>query len=297
MKSSVLFLIFNRPDSTQRVFEAIREAKPPKLYVSADGPRLNVEGEEKKCDDTRKIIEMVDWDCQVKTYFRKQNQGCKIAVSSGIDWFFEQEEEGIILEDDCLPNQSFFSFCDNLLEHYRNDNRIGHISGNNFQDGLIRDKGSYYFSKFAHIWGWATWRRAWKAYDVNFTDYPAFISSNQFSNIGFSKKEEAFFRKKITLINDGVMNTWDFQWLFTLWHQHMLSITPQVNLVSNIGFGDVNATHTSGNNFLLNNVGTNEINRIIHPAFFTPNKKADSYTFNQKYSPRLFNKLKLLFAK
>ena len=138
LKTPVLFLIFNRPDVTQRVFEAIRKAKPPRLYVAADGPRIGKEGEEENCTLTRKIIEQVDWDCEVKKLFREKNLGCKIAVSSAIDWFFENEEEGIILEDDCLPDQSFFPFCGELLAYYRTNDKVMHLSGDNFQFGKKR---------------------------------------------------------------------------------------------------------------------------------------------------------------
>ena len=179
----ILFLIFNRPDTTFKVFEEIRKIKPAKLYIAADGPRPNVIGEEEKCTASRNIIKQVDWDCDVKTLFREKNLGCKIAVSSAISWFFENVEEGIILEDDTFPTQSFFWFCQELLDFYRNDSRIMHISGNNFQLGKIRGEGSYYFSKYNHIWGWATWKRAWRFYDVSLNTFPIFVQRKVIKNI------------------------------------------------------------------------------------------------------------------
>ena len=156
LETPVLFLVFNRPDTTAQVFEAIRQAKPPRLYVASDGAREDKEGELEKVKQVREIVSQVDWNCEVKTLFRDKNLGCKIAVSSAIDWFFEQEEMGIILEDDCLPHPTFFRFCQELLERYRDDERIGMISGNNFQFGRKCTDYSYYFSMYSHIWGWAS---------------------------------------------------------------------------------------------------------------------------------------------
>lgn len=177
MKSAVLFLVFNRPEPTARVFEAIRYARPPRLYVAADGPRVQREGEGELVRRVRQIATTVDWPCSVYTLFREHNLGCKRAVSEAISWFFENEEQGIILEDDCLPNPDFFSFCDVLLERYKDDPRVWMITGNNFQDGQKRGNGSYYFSRYSHIWGWATWRRAWRCYDRDLSFWPEWKSS------------------------------------------------------------------------------------------------------------------------
>src|SRR5512139_3287315 len=165
LKTPVAFIIFNRPDTAERVFAEIAKARPPKLLVVADGPRANRSGEAEKCAATRAIIDRVDWDCEVLTNFSDTNLGCKNRVSSGIDWVFEQVPEAIILEDDCLPHPTFFRFCEELLERYRDDERIGMISGDNFQLGQKRTDASYYFSRYNHIWGWASWRRAWRHYD------------------------------------------------------------------------------------------------------------------------------------
>jgi hypothetical protein len=191
-KSPILFLIFNRPDTTKAVFESIKSIKPLKLYIAADGARGNKLGEDLLVEETRAIIQSVDWECEVKTLFRKENLGCKVAVSSAIDWFFENEEQGIILEDDCLPDASFYGFCENLLDYYKNDERVFHISGNNFQDGIIRGDGSYYFSKYNHSWGWATWRRVWKTYDVNMKGLTKALDLKVFENT-LSKSELSFW--------------------------------------------------------------------------------------------------------
>jgi len=165
LTSPVLFLIFNRPETTQQVFSAIRKAKPPRLYVAADGPRSDYPNEDEKCEHSRKIATNVDWDCEVKTLFRDQNLGCRLAVSQAISWFFENEPEGIILEDDCLPSQSFFWFCQELLEDFRNDKQVGAICGFYSNELDYKPSASYFFSRYMRVWGWAGWRRTFEEYD------------------------------------------------------------------------------------------------------------------------------------
>lgn len=184
--SPVLFTIFNRPDTTQLVFEKIREFKPSKLYIAADGPRADREGEDALCRETRGVIN-VDWDCEVQYLYRSENLGCKLGMSGAIKWFFENEPEGIVLEDDCLPGEDFFRFCDTLLEKYRDDTRVAHIAGTRM---TLNDKfgdATYYFSKYTHIWGWASWRRVWKNYDENLTMKDSFVQQDLFKYI-YSKK-------------------------------------------------------------------------------------------------------------
>ena len=283
----ILFLIFNRPDTTKQVFESIRKARPNKLYLAADGPRASKLGEVDLCMQTRNIVSQIDWDCEIKTLFRDENLGCKIAVSSAIDWFFENEEQGIILEDDCLPHESFYGFCETLLNYYKNDGRVFHISGNNFQDGIIRGDGSFYFSKYNHIWGWATWKRAWKMYDVNLKfenekEIEVFINRN-FE----AKKEQLFWTKLYKNFIKSAIDTWDYQWTYAIWKNNGLSIIPNKNLVSNIGF-DSNGTHTNGNDILgLGNTKTSPISKIINPSVIVINKKADKYTLDHYFNPSI----------
>jgi len=243
LKAPVLFLIFNRPDTTQRVFAAIRQAKPARLFVAADGPREDRPGEAEKCARARSIIENVDWDCKVVTLFREKNLGCRKAVSSAIDWFFENVEEGIILEDDCLPSRSFFMFCQELLEYYRNDTRIMQICGLNVLKEWNRSGYSYFFSNYGPIWGWASWRRAWKHYDVDMKLWPE-IKGKKFYEDFCQNKEEAEYRQSLyDKVFSGEIDTWDYQWGFAKMVNHGLSVIPSVNLISNIGF-DADATHT-----------------------------------------------------
>ena len=211
LSTPVALIIFNRPDLTEIVFEAIRQAKPQKLLVVADGPRSPEEAE--KCDRTRAIIDRVDWDCQVLTNFSDTNLGSKYRISSGLDWVFSQVEEAIILEDDCLPSPSFFYFCQELLEKYRDDDRIMHIGGTNIQFGQSRTPYSYYFSKYAQIWGWASWRRAWQNYDVEIANWKEFKSSEIIKSVHTNPYEQRYWFDILERVYKKSLNTcWDYQW-------------------------------------------------------------------------------------
>ena len=244
LDTPILFLIFNRPDTTQRVFNRIREIQPKKLYVAADGPRAHKAGEAERCEQARAIIRQVDWPCEVKTLFRTENLGCKQAIFQGISWFFEQEEMGIILEDDCLPGLSFFPFCEELLLRYKDDQRIGHIGGHIETPYLVAPELSYDFSFITHIWGWATWRRVWQNFDLSlpFWEQEKAKRDSLFCNT----LEKIYCTSAIpdALYNRHGLNTWDYAYAFFLRTQHHLSIYPTVNMVENIGVGDPNATHT-----------------------------------------------------
>jgi hypothetical protein len=273
----VLFLIFNRPDTTQKVFNVIRQAKPKQLFIAADGSRPDREGEIEKCQKARQIATSVDWDCEVKTLFRDKNLGCKVAASSAIDWFFENIEEGIILEDDCLPSQSFFWFCRELLKYYRNDTRIMMISGDNFEFDRKRGEGSYYFSKYPQLWGWATWRRAWKHYDVNMKNFEEFKKEAQIKNVFNIKQQQKYWTKVFQLVHEGKIDTWDYPWVYSCFINNGLCIMPNVNLVSNIGFG-LDSTHTKDKSSTFSEMEAREITDIIHPNFVLADQEADLLT-------------------
>lgn len=233
MKSAVLFLIFNRPDTTQIVFEEIRKAKPPRLYVAADGPRSGRECEFEICLQTRSIVESIDWECEVKTLFRKGNLGCRAAVSSAIDWFFENEEEGLILEDDIVPAPEFFEYCDLMLDRYRDQSRVMMVSGFN-PLGANLESSSYFFSQNPTIWGWATWRSRWLQYDVNMTEW----SPNLFTKLIKHKLPlyvQEYFLDAYQKTKDGLLNTWDYQWTLQIQLRDGLVVKPVANLITNIG--------------------------------------------------------------
>lgn len=279
LSTPVAFLIFNRPELTKIVFAAIRQAKPQKLLVVADGARFPEEAE--KCQETRDIINQVDWECEVLTNFSEINLGCKKRISSGLNWVFSEVEEAIILEDDCLPSPSFFQFCQILLEYYRHDSRIMHISGSNFQDNQNRNDFSYYLSKYAHIWGWASWRRAWKHYDITMKTWPHYKKSSKLGSICNSVYEQKYWTDRFDNVFNNAIDTWDYQWLYTCWYQSSLSILPNSNLVSNIGFG-ADATHTK-NKKVLSQLPNADIWNIKHPLFIVRNINADNYTFDRYY--------------
>jgi len=230
----ILFLIFNKPETSLRVFSEIRKVKPKKLYIGCDGPRNFIKNESHKVLSLQEsIINQIDWDCEVKTFFRDTNYGCRIAVSDAITWFFNSEEKGIILEDDCLPCESFFNFSKHMLKKYENDYKIWHISGTNlFSEQKI--KGDYYFSKIPLIWGWATWASRWKHYHEKRQSF----NSNGMKVIRnlFNRKEASFWYK--TISNSHNIDAWDADWAFCCFSNKGYSIQPKKNLISNIGFGD-----------------------------------------------------------
>jgi hypothetical protein len=288
----VLFLVFNRFETTKRVFEAIKDVKPSKLYIASDGARKHVKGEDQIVSKVRDyILDQIDWPCKISTLFREDNQGCKMAVSSAISWFFEKEEMGIILEDDCLPDPSFFSFAELLLEKYKNDERVMMISGDNFQDGKVRGDGTYYFSKYSHIWGWATWRRAWQLYDVEMANYSKFEKTMAIKNIFCSKKEYKYWTAIFRKMYQKGIDTWDYQWVYTVMSNSGLSIIPNTNLISNIGFG-TGATHTIGESELANMETISvKIENLQHPTFILPDYEADHYTFRKLFEKSFMTKI------
>jgi len=278
----ILLVAFNRPEPTAQVFEAIRAAKPEVLYVATDGPRPGNHEDSAKVTRVRAITAQVDWPCLVKTLHRKTNLGCKLAVSSAIDWFFQHEKEGIILEDDCLPSRDFFPFCESLLKRYRADPRIWSITGDNFQEGIVRGEASYYFSRYPHIWGWATWRRCWKNYEVNMTFWPEWRNTVEFAKI-FKKAEERRHWKHIfDQVYAGEVDTWDFQWVAAVWRAGGLTVTPAVNLVTNIGFG-FEATHTKNEDSPFSIPSKSLMPIDHHPSEIQANHEADRYVFENVF--------------
>lgn len=246
-ETAVLFLVFNRPDTTKKVLAAIRDIKPQRFYIACDGPRENRHEEQKVVNNLRTfILKNVDWNCEIKTYFRDKNLGCKNAVSSAISWFFENEEMGIILEDDCLPSKSFFYYCEELLERYKNDYRIWQIVGNNFGfESKNKLNSDYLFSRHAQVWGWATWKDRWAKYDKNLTTYKASFENNSdlSAQLNINEKQVKLIKKHFSLSSMGVIDTWDYQWQATIIANGGLAIYPVKNLISNIGDGP-DATHT-----------------------------------------------------
>lgn len=268
LNTPILFLVFNRPDPAFQVFEQIKKIKPVRLYIAADGPRAGKQGEKELCDKVRAVTNRVDWDCEVKTLFRRENLGCGKAVFSAINWFFEYEKQGIILEDDCLPNPSFFFFCETLLNKYQQDESVLHISGSNFQFGNIVGDGSYYFSKYARIWGWATWRRAWEKIDFELSNLDTYLEKE--------KNLSDYWKDNLINTKNNKIDTWDFQWIYTIWLLNGKTITPNVNLVKNIGYNE-DATHTVKAHWWQSKIVYGAIQKITHPSTAEINTDADSF--------------------
>lgn len=286
----ILFVLFNRPDTTKQVFEMIRKIKPEKLYIAADGPRLHKKNEEKLCEETRKVTDIIDWPCEVFRKYSDKNFGCKINMSGGIDWFFKNEENGIILEDDCLPNESFFYFCQELLDKYKDVEKIKMISGNNFQFGKKYGEDSYYFSNFPNIWGFATWRRAWKEYDIEMKTYPEFKKDGKIATIFTDNKIQKFMIRLFDKLYKNEMNAWAGRWVYAIYSNKGISISPSVNLVSNIGFGQ-NSTNTKKRNDILSNITTEKLENLVHPSLITINKEADDFLFRKIFYKTTFQKI------
>ncbi len=277
MDTPVVFVIFNRPHQTERVFAEIAKAKPPKLLVIADGPRPGVTGEAEKCAAVREVISGVDWNCEVIKNYSDINLGCGRRVASGLNWAFDSVEEAIVLEDDTLPHPTFFRFCEELLEKYRHDERVMHISGNNYVGGLS-DSYSYFFSRYDHIWGWASWRRAWRYYDFTMSEWRVLKETSWLVDILCDGAAAAWWDNYFDQISLGMIDTWDCQWVFSLWAQNGLSVTPNVNLVTNLGFG-ADSTHTSQRSPLASLPIEEMVFPLRHPLYMVRNREADRLAF------------------
>jgi hypothetical protein len=291
----ILLITFNRPDTTNLVLKKISEIKPTKLYVASDGFRSEKIGEKDLVEQCRALVQNVDWDCTVYTKFEESNLGCKLGVSSAIDWFFSYEEEGVILEDDCLPNDSFFIFCREMLNKYRNDKRIMHISGDNFQLPETFTNG-YYFSKYCHVWGWATWRRAWKVYDRDCEN----ITFNDISGMFDDDSVKCFWKDIVTKMKGFEIDTWDYQWNLTVIANYGLAVMPNKNLVSNIGFGEV-ATHTTDSNHELSELYTEEMDfPLVEPSNILPDRQKETAVekkfFRKKRKKSLIERIRILIC-
>jgi hypothetical protein len=244
LNTPLLFLVFNRPLETARVFEAIRAQRPRRLFVAADGARTDRPHEREAVAQTRKTATMVDWPCDVKLLFRDENLGCGRAVSEAITWFFDQVAEGIILEDDCLPHPDFFPFCETMLARYRNEPRIATVAGTHFLPANLEHAESHYISKYFQMWGWASWRRTWQDYDFNLSRLTEAEWQQLLGRVHPTKVEAGYWHEILKSLRGGAIDTWDFQVFFSCWRTGANHIMPSRNLISNIGYGE-SATHTN----------------------------------------------------
>lgn len=287
LNTPVLFITFNRPETTAQVFEAIRKAKPKQLFVAADGPRAGNRDDNASCEEVRRLATKVDWDCELETLFRNDNIGCGRGPVEAINWFFDHVEQGIILEDDCLPSQSFFKFCEELLEKYSTEDRVHSISGSNLLGDWSRNKDSYFFSIHAGIWGWATWRRSWLKYDFNAAKWQNKNIRELFNFVFTNENQRNVYIKALneTIEKKGNICWWDYQFIFSRIVTSSFGIIPKTNLVRNIGFGD-GATHTFDSTSLLASLPMNEIEfPLKNPEGLMIDQEYD-FLYSLKFYPR-----------
>ena len=281
-KTPILFLIFNRLDTAQKGFEKIKEQKPKYLYIAADWPRKTKKWEIEACKKTREeILKQIDWDCELKTLFRDENLWCKMAVSWAITRFFENVEQWIILEDDCLPDSSFFWFCETMLGKYKDDERIMMVSWDCFLPEKLQKNDRYGFTKYPHIWWWASWKRARKLYDIKMKSFPLFKENNMIKYVSDNYFAKKVFLRHFEEVYEWKIDTWDYQRVYSIWENQWISLYPWTNLISNVWFSS-DSLHTK-NNFWLWNLKTFKINyeNISHPNNIIIDKYNEEY--DEKY--------------
>jgi hypothetical protein len=293
VRTAVALFVFNRPAETARVLEAVAAVRPRRLLVVADGPRQGRHGEEEVCARVRSLFDRIDWECEVERHFSAVNLGCGRRVSTGLAWVFSRTEEAIVLEDDCLAHPSFFPFCDALLERYRDEPRVMQIAGVNFQGGKWRGDGSYYFSGYPHVWGWASWRRAFQHYDFEMTAWPQ-ARAGRFLRQRFPRRASArYWRMLFDKVQRGEIDTWDYQWAFAIWQRDGLVATPNVNLVTNIGAGP-GGTHTTEAGALFDRPSAPLPLPLSHPLLLERDLAADEFVQANAYEPDLASRVREL---
>lgn len=285
-QTPILFCVFNRPELTRAVFAAIRQARPQRLLLVADGPRADHPYDATLVEQTRQIVRDVDWDCQVQTNFSDTNMGCRQRMASGLDWAFSLEERLIVLEDDCLPGPAFFDYCQQMLDQFQTDPRVGMICGDQFLQQPECETDAY-FSRYPFVWGWASWRRAWQHYDLKMTRWPSRAAENWLEEHTSDSAEAVYWEQIFQQQQRGQIDTWDYSWIFNCWDQEMLSVHPRENLVSNLGFG-ADATHTTDEDSRLANLPIPKrppANGWTLPGNVKADAALDSRIFHEVYKP------------
>lgn len=289
--TAAMMIVFNRPDLARKVFERVREAQPRRLYIAADGPRPGRADDLESTRETRAIAEEVDWDCEVKTLFRDQNLGIKIAIKTGLDWFFEQEEEGIILEDDCVPDPTFFRYTAELLDRYRHDDRIATITGSNLLLGTREFEESYYFTRYLFVWGWAGWRRSWRQFDLEIKTWPRFRDEGRLRRVFPQARSLKYWTSVFDRTYAQEFNTWDYSFFYSQLIRNQMSIVPARNLVSNMGWGS-ESTHTANKNPEMGMATFPMEFPLKHPEFMVPDERADQFVEDLVFAKPLHRKVR-----
>lgn len=263
---------------TASVLEAVRAVSPHRLYIAADGPRADRRYDEEHCMRARQVATHVDWPCDVRTLFRSDNLGCRVAVSRAVTWFFTHEADGIILEDDCVPDPTFFAYCGDLLTRYRDDARVMAISGNGLHASSLDRPHSYLFSRYNHVWGWASWRRAWASYDDQMLEWPKLRSAEWLEEIGDGHRDFArYWTAAFDAAYAGTVDSWAYRWTYSCWKQQGLTALPSRNVVKNIGFGS-EATHTRDHRSRLARAPLEALDLpLVHPPGVQRDAAADRW--------------------
>lgn len=296
LETPVVFIIYKRPETTRRAWEAIASQRPRRLFIVADGPRPDRPEEAEKVAQTRAVVERVDWKCKVDRVYASENLGLRRRVVSGINHVFSQVERAIIIEDDIVPAPSFFPYCDDLLERYCEDERIMAVGGFNPYPRWLRTSYSYYFSRYAHPWGWATWRRAWAKYDDDLSLWPRLRDAGWLDDVFEGNRRAArYWRGIFDQVAAEKIDSWAYRWMFACWAHSGLTALPAVNLVANIGFGG-EATNTTIRRRKEMDVGVVSI-PPHHPPFVTRNTEADRYTEAHHYGSSLTKQTKRLVVR
>jgi hypothetical protein len=276
----VLILLFNRPEHTAAVLDRLRLVRPAQVYVHCDGPRTNVPGEALKVEQVRAQMANIDWPCEIQTRFRTENAGLRAGVSDALNWFFEAVEKGIVLEDDCLPDPSFFPFCEELLERYATEEQVLHIGGSNVAEPLTHElPSSYFFSQFSFVWGWASWRRAWAKMSLDLEGFDAFQSENRIQSLSKNPMAQAYMLDKFRATKARENNSWAYAWAYSVLKNNGLSIVPSLNLVQNTGIGEAGATHTKESNKLAKLRASSMAFPLRHPDQIERPKGLDQEIF------------------
>lgn len=272
----VLLLGFNRPDLLSTLLNALRDARLRELFISLDGPRPSNPEDAVRCAEVRRIVEAVDWNAAVHINAREENLGCGMAVSSGISWALSHVERVIVLEDDCLPDASFFRFCDELLERFADDERVMQIAASNWGASVERYGGySYAFNAFAPVWGWATWRRAWELYEYRLDSWSRFKRSGLFEGIGISRRFRSMMGYEWDAVRAGG-GTWDHQWQYAVMRHRGLSVSPSHNLSVNLGFR-ADATNVNEPDYVFSHLPLESIEfPLRHPPEVALNPAVDA---------------------
>lgn len=291
---TIALFVFNRPETTRKVIESLREVRPESLLVVSDGPRHHNKMDVEQCDATRRVIEEIDWKCEVHKNYAEENLGLGRRVATGLDWVFSLVDRAIILEDDCIVHPTFFRFCDELLDRYADDERVMHIAASNFQRGRRRTPESYYFSKYPHCWGWASWRRAWKHFDFEMADWPQ-RRGDWLASVLPRRSERRFWENVLDDCYQMRTNTWAARWVYACWKHNGLTAIPERNQVQNVGFG-ASATHTRGDSWQSRMPSLPVEFPLRHPEFITRHEPADEFTheviFRQSWSEMFLNKFR-----